>query len=539
MGSSFYKKVSVGEIKGWITEELIHLLPPVFFEDPFSFIGKMGGEVIKASRIRSAAITTLSNGQRVFLKRDRTKDWIESIKYLLLPSKGRKEWFIAYQMHKRNLPIPKPLGWLERAHRGFVQESYYLSEAIGSGVSLIEDSAKLGNRFPLIELAKAVRKIHNAGLFHKDLHAGNFLWDGESLFLTDLHSAKILGTLSLNQRLWNLSLLFHSLRSVWVEREQSLFMDTYFEGELHYLRKKEELLQRIHVQMGRLQKRQWRSRTKRCLKESTEFSIQRVKGFRYYHRRDFDLDKVKRIVGEHLRLLKGSPSSLAKNAPEVSVSIMKDEGVRVCVKHFRNLNLWRTFKDHFRQPKGLKSWVGSHGLRVRDIPSLTPLALVEKRRWSGLRESFFLMEASETGQEMDRYILERLGDLQKKRLFTKAFAQWLSHLHQKGVYHQDMKTCNILILENGETWTFHLLDLEDVLLDEKVRERKLLKNFLQLNTSTPRTVTKTDRFRFLKEYLRGNPILNRPDVFIQELMKESRRRGIVYVSSQGVVEESF
>jgi len=534
MGSSFYKKVSVGEIKGWMRKELIPLLPSTFFEDPFSSVGKMGGKIIKESRIRWAAIVTLSNGQRVFLKRDRTKDWIESIKYLVLPSKGRKEWFVAYQLQKRNVAIPKPLGWLERVHRGLVKESYYFSEAVGSGNSLIEGP---GPFFP--ELAKTVKKVHLAGLFHRDLHAGNFLWDGQTLFLIDLHSAKILRTLSLNQRLWNLSLLFHSLRSVWGEREQSLFMDTYFEGELRYLRNKEELLQRIHVQMGRLQKRQWRSRTKRCLKESTEFSIQRVKGFRYYHRRDFDLDKVKRIVEEHLRLLRESPSSLAKNAPEVSVSIIKDEGKSVCVKHFRNLNLWRTFKDHFRQPKGLKSWVGSHGLRVRGIPSLTPLALVEKRRWWGLRESFFLMETSETGQEMDRYILERLGDLQKKRLFTKAFAQWLSYLHQKGVFHQDMKTCNILISENGRGWKFHLLDQEDISLDEKVGSGKLFKSFLQLNTSTPRTVTRTDRFRFLKEYLRGNPILNHPDVFIQKLMRESRRRGIMYVSSQGVIEESF
>jgi serine/threonine protein kinase len=245
------------------------------------------------------------------------------------------------------------------------------------------------------------------------------------------------------------------------------------------------------------------------------------------------------MIEEHLRLLKESPSSLAKNAPEVTVSIMKNEGVRVCVKHFRNVNLWRTFKDHFRQPKGLKSWVGSHGLRVRGIPSLTALALVEKRRWWGLSESFFLMETSETGREMDRYILERLGDLQKKRLFTRAFAQWLSHLHQKEVFHQDMKTCNILISENGGGWKFHLLDQEDICLNEKVGSEKLFKSFLQLNTSTPRTVTRTDRFRFLKEYLRGNPVLNHPDVFIRKLMKESRRRGIVYVSSLGVIEESF
>ena len=532
MNSSFYKKVSVGEIKGWITEELICLLPPMFFEDPFSLVGEMGGEVVKASRIRSAAIITLSDNRRIFLKRDRTKDWFGSIKYLLFSSKGRKEWSIAFEMHKRNLPIPKPLGWLERTHWGFVKESYYLSEAIGSGHALNETPSP-----PVLQLAQTVKKIHLAGLLHKDLHAGNFIWDGQTAFLIDLHSAKILGGLSLNQRLWNLSLLFHSLRSAWAEREQFLFMDTYFGGELHYLAKKEELLQRIHFQMGRLQRRQWRSRTKRCLKESTEFSIERVNGFRCYHRREFGSDRVKRIVEEHLRLLKESPSNMTKHAPEVSVSIMKDEGGSVCVKHFRNLSLWRTLKDHFRRPRGLKSWVGSHGLRVRGIPSLTAFALVEKRRWWGIRESFFLMETSETGREMDGYILERLGDLQKKRLFTKAFAQWLSHVHQKGIFHRDMKACNILISENGKGWKFLLLDQEDISLGEKVGEKQIFRSFLQLNTSTPKKVTTTDRFRFMRAYLKLNAVVKDRKSFLRRLIAESKRRELVYVAPWGVVSE--
>jgi len=534
MGSSTYEKVSVGGIRGWMTKELFDLLPPLFFENPLSFVGKTGGEVVKASRIRSAAILGLSNGRRIFLKRDLTKGRFASVKYLFLPSKGRKEWFIAFKMHRMGLPIPKPLGWLERTRRGIVRESFYLAEAVGSGETLDKTPTP-----PVPEVAKTVRKIHHAGLFHKDLHAGNFIWEGQTLFLIDLHSAEILRTLSLSQRLRNLSLLFHSLRSVWAEKEQSLFMDIYFEGEKRSPAKKEEILQKIHHHMGRLQKRQWRSRTRRCLKESTEFSIQTRNGFRYYHRRDFGLDRARRIVEGHLRLLRENPSQLIKNAPEVCLSIIKDEEGRVCVKHFRNLTSWRTLKDYFRRPKGLKSWVGSHGLGVRGIPSLTPFALVEKRKWGGVRESFFLMETSETGREMDRYILERLGNVQQKRRFTKAFAEWLSRLHRKRIFHRDMKTCNILVLEGGGGWAFLLLDQEDISFDEKVGSRQLFKSLLQLNTSTPKTVTRTDRLRCLKEYLRGNPILNDPDVFIRTLMKESRRRGLVYVSPRGVVEESF
>jgi hypothetical protein len=102
-----------------------------------------------------------------------------------------------------------------------------------------------------------------------------------------------------------------------------------------------------------------------------------------------------------------------------------------------------------------------------------------------------------------------------------------------------MKTCNILVSERGGTWEFHLLDFEDLLLNQKVNRRKLFRNFLQLNTSTPKGMTQVDRYRFFREYLRLNPIVKSPKNFLQKLVKESRRRGLVYVSPEGVVMEKM
>lgn len=536
---SSFKKVSKGNLRGWIREDLFNLLPSAFFENPISSIQKMDGEVIKESRLRWAAIFTLPNGKRVFFKKDRAKGWIKALKYFFLPSKARKEWFIAYQARKRNLPVPKPLGWMEMTHGGLVKENYYLSEAIGAGVSFIDDSAKLEDGGVLSNLAKALKKIHDGGLFHKDLHAGNFLWDMESFFLIDLHRSKIVKTISLNQRLWNLSQLFHSLRSKWGRREQIQFLEKYFEGESVSHQKKEMLLEKIHFFMGRLQKKQWKSRTKRCLKESTEFSIERGKGIHSYHRRDFTPKQLEKVIESHLHSIKEKPSALVKLSEEVIVSILENGKDKICVKQFRYPNFWNRFKEHFRHSKGLKAWIAANGLRARGILCLKPLALVERRNGWGLKESFFLMETRETDQEMDRYLLKRFGDFNEKRLFVKRFARWLSHFHQMDLYHKDMKACNIFVSGNRGDWDFRLLDLEDVLLDEKVDERKLFKNFLQLNTSIPKTITRTDRMRFFREYLVLNPIINNRMVFLRRLMEESRRRGVVYVSPQGVITETM
>jgi hypothetical protein len=67
----------------------------------------------------------------------------------------------------------------------------------------------------------------------------------------------------------------------------------------------------------------------------------------------------------------------------------------------------------------------------------------------------------------------------------------------------------------------------------------LFRNFLQINTSTPRVMTKVDRYRFCKEYLHLNPIVKDQKSFLRGLMNESRRRGLVYVSPQGVVTETI
>jgi tRNA A-37 threonylcarbamoyl transferase component Bud32 len=539
MGNSTLKRVSEGELKGWVRGEVLSDLPTHFFEDPVSSLQERGGEVLKESKWRWAALLRLSSGRRLFLKRDKTKGWIEGLKYLFSPSKGQREFLIASQLEGRGLPLPRPLGWMERVQKGWVRESYYLSEGIGTGVSFIEEGAKSREPRSINELAMTVRKFQEAGLFHRDLHGGNFLWGDDTLFLTDFHRSKLMKSLSLHRRLWNLSHLFHSLRSMWGEEEQFRFLDQYFEGRFDSSQKGEILHRKIRPVMDRLQQRQWRSRTKRCLKESTEFTVQKERGFRHFHRRDFPLGRLKRVIAEHQNLVRERPLSLIKYSPEVIVSILNDEEERICLKQFCYPSFWGRTKVHFRRSKGFKSWKAANGVRARGLPSLKPLALTERKNWIGLRESFLLMEALVNDQEMDRYILRGFDDLKKKRLFIRTFAHWLDGLHRMRLYHKDMKTCNILVSERAETWNFHLLDFEDILMDEDVNRKKLFRNFLQLNTSTPRVMTKVDRYRFLSEYLRLNPVVKAQKAFVRGLMKESRRRGLVYVSPQGVVTETI
>ena len=537
MGTPCFKNISGREVRGVVRDDLLNLLPPDFLKDPVSSVQTMSGKVIKESRWRWAAIVSLPNGQHIFLKRDRSKGWFDYLKYVVSPSKARREWVIATQLQRKNVAVPQPMGWVEKVSAGRVQQSYYISGAVGAGGSAIEEPDRLKSEKGVIDLAKAVRAIHEAGLYHRDFHAGNFLWHQGSLFLTDLHDARVLQRLSLRKRLWSLTHLLLSLKSIWGEREEIRFLETYFFGEPSLLQKREEYLEQIHDDMDRLQKRHWRSRTKRCLKESTEFTIEKVDRTRCYRRRDFPLDQVQAALREHRTLIREKPFALAKYSPEVVVSIIEVGPQKIGMKQFLPSHRLDRWKERVRRSRGLKAWVGGNGLRARGVPSVKPLALVERKDWRGWHESWLLMEAFEGGQELDRFLFSGFKDLQEKRRFVLEFARWFSHLHQKGIFHKDMKTCNILVVKNGGSWNFFLLDLEDVRFDQPMTEKKFFKNLLQLNTSTPRSMTRADRLRFFKECVRLNPIVANSKMFLKRLSDESRKRGLVYVSPQGVVAE--
>ncbi len=149
------------------------------------------------------------------------------------------------------------------------------------------------------------------------------------------------------------------------------------------------------------------------------------------------------------------------------------------------------------------------------------------------------METLEGSHELDRYILQGLEDFRRKRIFIKVFAGWLADLYNKKIYHKDMKTCNFLVVEKQRSWDFYLLDLEDVRFGQRVTERKLFKNLFQLNTSTPRIISQTDRLRFAKECLGRIPDIKNPKRLLRQVAQESLGRDVVYVSPHGTVVEKL
>jgi tRNA A-37 threonylcarbamoyl transferase component Bud32 len=554
-------RLSAREYRGFVREDLRGVFTDDFLEDIEAAVARGGGQTIKDSRIRWAAIFRAPHGQALFIKRYRVNNWKERFKYLLWPSKAKKEWDVSLAFRAQGVQIPPPVGMMERRRWGFLEESLYISEAIEDTQPLLDffrerfsekDSESQEEKRRIIRLlGEIVRRIHVGGLFHGDLHAGNFLIrESEEgvLYLTDLHRARMGKALSQKRRLWNIAQIFYSLNSLLDRGDKGIFLEAYGGNEPSPFTS-QSLLMRVERLAELIKRRHQRSRSRRCLRESTQFTSYRWSGYRVYRNRHVSGDALMEMIDAHREVVQNAPSLLLKDSPKTVVSMVDPPngmGWRICVKQYRYVTAWSKIKDRFRHSKGKISWIAANELFRRGISTLRPLAYVEKTRFGLLAESFFLMESPADYLEMDRYLLKLFGNgpsgdmVSKKRSFVRHFALCIGGLHRSNIFHSDLKTCNILTRERPGDWDFSFIDLDAVHLGTEVSSRRALKNLVQINCSIPGCLGYADRIRFLKWYLEIHPIPMPKRDLIKAILEESRERGVLYVSPQGdVTEEVF
>ena len=549
-------RLSARGYRGLVREDLMGIFTDDFLGDIEAAVVRKGGRTIKDSRVRWAAI--YPSGEALFIKKYRVKDWKERLRYLISRSKAKKEWDVSLAVRNRGMRIPAPVGVIERRRWGLLEENIYISEAIEGAQPLMdfcmerfgEGDLRGGEEKRRIVrlLGDTVGHIHHGGLYHADLHAGNFLIrkGGEgALYLTDLHRARMRKTLSHRQRLWNIAQLFYSLHFMLDQGDKELFLEAYGGKEMD-LSISKDLLMRVEGLADWIKRRHQRSRAKRCLKESTLFTSQRWKEYRVYRRRDISREILMGMIDAHREIIKNSPSRLLKHSPKAVVSMVEipqGPGLRTSVKQYRCVTAWGKIKDSFRFSRGKISWIAANELFRRGISVLKPLAYVEKRRFGFMGESFFLMESPAEYLEMDRYLIKSFGNgpsgdtTCEKRSFIREFARCIGHLHRSDIFHSDLKTCNILARKRAGGWEFSFIDLDAVRLGMEVNSRRALKNLIQINCSTPGFLGYADRIRFLKWYLEIYSIPMPKRDLIKVILEESRKRGVVYVSPEGDVTE--
>ncbi|MFO7728284.1 MAG: lipopolysaccharide kinase InaA family protein [Desulfonatronovibrio sp.] len=131
-------------------------------------------------------------------------------------SKAMKSYRAARHLLEHDLLTPLPLGAVEYRKFGLVIQNAYITEVISGRMDLKKYRTSLPQGPQAMEeilkdLAAYIGKMHDCGLWHRDLNLSNFLLAGHGperrIYLIDLNRSRIKSRLSFNQRAMDLARL--------------------------------------------------------------------------------------------------------------------------------------------------------------------------------------------------------------------------------------------------------------------------------------------------------------------------------------------
>jgi serine/threonine protein kinase len=274
---------------------------------------------------------------------------------------------------------------------------------------------------------------------------------------------------------------------------------------------------------------------------------------------------VRKAIEEHTRLLRSKSGAIRKDAPESAVTLVDLPGFpEVCVKEFRWRGWLHALKGLFRPTQGLRTYRNGRRLSEMGISCACPLALVRKSTFGIVRLEWVIMEVIPGALELDRYIVKQiaLGWTPDERTgLARLLGRFIGSIHSRGVFHSDLKTCNIVVSGPGSspkanpdpptsdedasafsssTVHFSLLDYDDVTFAREVTDKKRIKNLLQIFLSTPMAVKASQRLLFLDEYaLHAGLSRGRKREIAREVIKAAQGKDLLYVGFDGDVCERW
>ena len=180
----------------------------------------------------------------------------------------------------------------------------------------------------------------------------------------------------------------------------------------------------------------------------------------------------------------------------------------VYVKHFLVPDVRAMARQWFRRGKGRNEGRRAVKLAAIGVDTIDPIALGEQRKRSFLFENYLITQAIPETLPLDEFVERRLpemGEPRRSRIrqsLASALARLTAHLHDAGFAHQDFHPGNVLIrFDEADQPHLSLIDLDALRMTRTLTWRAARQNLALLNHYFWHRCSRTDRHRFLRDYL--------------------------------------
>ncbi len=426
----------------------------------------------------------------------------EKLGNFLSPKTLREAGMLSRLMHA-GVPVPEVCGHVRAG-----SASALITRAVFPARGLFEESRKMQ---VAIMLDMSVRLL-NAGFGFSDMHPGNIILDRHgNPFLVDAYEIIPLKKTTLKHA----AALFAQTVNIFDLGREEL---EPFLMRVPGIGDRTAAWERIRSRALCLRRGQVRRRVGRSLREGSFSRAFLCPSFRAFISRSYSPDLHGLVAAHRAHLAEGT--NLYKVQKKTRLSTTGE----YCIKSYAKARIPTT-------PYAVRSWKGSLTLLFNGIPVADPVAVIVFRN----RESM-LITRDLVQPDLDRFLASGFSrlPLPERRSLAEAFGTFVGTLHAKGIYHADLKACNIKVCTNPVQ--FFLLDTDRVEHKRALSRKKRLKNLVQINTSIPLQVSRTARMAFLSAYsaITGDD----PGDLFDRVRRLSSGNEVIYRSETGdVIEE--
>ena len=186
------------------------------------------------------------------------------------PDQAASEWQALLHLSAAGIPVPRPVAWSRVPEGGAV-----LATAEIPGATPLKEAYR---RDLLPAVASLIRRMHEAGYLHRDLHLGNLLVSGDAVWVIDVHRGRI-GPVGARDEERALGQLAYSLSRTGTVTDVRRLLAAYRPDAGH------DWVERVLRHSDAFRRAHLASRTRRCLRESSGFLVARESDGLWFVRR--------------------------------------------------------------------------------------------------------------------------------------------------------------------------------------------------------------------------------------------------------------
>ena len=372
------------------------------------------------------------NGQLVYAKLFIGKN---AAKYAARDARGAR-WLAAAQ-------IATPTLLLETSVASLGCHGLLYAAVAGENAEQVWDGLDIEGRYALaLRLVGEIARHHQAGLLQTDLYLKNFLVQGQQIYTLDGDGIRRLRMLGRGcQQRDNLARLLSKIDVVvlraWLPgllRHYASVIET--ESEFYL-----DDMQRRIAQYWQYDMRQYAEKVQRTCSDVVTWQDSSV--YAAVNRVD-DSPALRAALASPDALFEQQGAQRLKSGNTCTVAAVQIDQRKLVVKRYNIKNFWHGLGRAWRPSRAVQAWSHAYRLRLKDIATPAPVAVMERRAGRLRQEAYLLTEYVEA-RDAAAFFADVTISVEQRQQVALAIASMFHQLFCLRLEHGDCKASNVLV----------------------------------------------------------------------------------------------